>query len=260
MVVDRETELFRNLVDPNFPDIVDIAKECPLVMVNSNELYEAPRPKLSKIVNIGGVGMESNASGPLSADFQRIINSSVGLVVFSFGSVAPSLKMPLTWKKAFLNAFSYFPEHHFVMKYEGTDLQNQLPPNVHVFKWFPQTALLAHPKTVAFISHGGYNSLQMILAKDNAITLRMRIMGISRQYYCTAMIRKILLKLQRTMLSAKHRKKEAIIAGVPLVILALFGDQPKNAKLAEKHRIAVNLQKNNLTADAIADALQEASK
>uniref|UniRef100_A0A0K0DPV5 UDP-glucuronosyltransferase n=1 Tax=Angiostrongylus cantonensis TaxID=6313 RepID=A0A0K0DPV5_ANGCA len=210
MVVDPETDLFRKLVDPNFPDIANIVKECPLVMVNSNELYEAPGPTLSKIVKIGGVGMESKEANPLPAEFQRIIDASVGLVMFSFGSVAPSHKMPLVWKKAFLDAFKSFPEHHFVMKYEQTDLQDQLPPNVHVFKWLPQTALLAHPKTRVFISHGGYNSLQ-----------------------------------------------EAIIAGVPLVTIALFGDQPKNAKLAEKHRIAVNLRKGNLTVSAIVNALQK---
>ncbi|VDM52848.1 unnamed protein product [Angiostrongylus costaricensis] len=210
MVVDPETDLFRKLIDPNFPDIVDIMKQCPLVMVNSNELYEAPRPTLAKIVNIGGVGMESKEANTLPAEFQRKIDAGVGLVVFSFGSVAPSHKMPLVWKKTFLDAFKSFPKHHFVMKYEGTDLQDQLPPNVYVFKWLPQTALLAHPKTKAFISHGGYNSLQ-----------------------------------------------EAIIAGVPLVTIALFGDQPKNAMLAEKHRIAVNLRKGNLTVSAIVNALQE---
>ncbi|KAJ1359384.1 hypothetical protein KIN20_018094 [Parelaphostrongylus tenuis] len=52
-------------------------------------------------------------------------------------------------------------------------------------------------------------------------------------------------------------EKEAIIAGVPLVTVALFDDQPRNAKLAAKHRIAVNLRKNNLTVDAVIDALQK---
>uniref|UniRef100_A0A0K0DMZ8 UDP-glucuronosyltransferase n=1 Tax=Angiostrongylus cantonensis TaxID=6313 RepID=A0A0K0DMZ8_ANGCA len=210
MFADRETELFRELIDPNFPDIVDVAKECPLVMVNSNELYEAPRPTLSKIVNIGGVGIGFMDANPLPDEFQRIIDASVGLVVFSFGSVTPSYKMPLEWKRAFLAAFKNFPEHHFVMKYEGTDLQDHLPSNVHAFKWLPQADLLAHAKTKALISHGGYNSLQ-----------------------------------------------EAIIAGVPLITIPLFGDQPKNAKLAEKHGIAVNLKKENLTVDAVMKALEK---
>ncbi|KAK6009593.1 hypothetical protein OSTOST_25469 [Ostertagia ostertagi] len=39
-----------------FPDIMDLASKCPLVMANSNELYEFPRPTLAKVVNIGGLG------------------------------------------------------------------------------------------------------------------------------------------------------------------------------------------------------------
>ncbi|KJH45031.1 UDP-glucoronosyl and UDP-glucosyl transferase [Dictyocaulus viviparus] len=207
---DRETAYFRELIDPSFPDIVDIAKQCPLVMVNSNELYELPRPTLSKIVNIGGLGMEMKDVKPLPDELQRIANDSSGLVVFSFGSVAPSHKMPLTWKNAFLDAFKRFPKYHFIMRYEGTDLFDKLPANVHILKWLPQTDLLAHKKTKAFISHGGYNSVQ-----------------------------------------------EAIIAGVPMITIPLFGDQPKNAKVAEKHKFTVNLRKSDINADNIVNALNK---
>lgn len=36
------------------------------IMVNSNELYEFPRPTLAKIVNIGGLGVEFKDAKPLS--------------------------------------------------------------------------------------------------------------------------------------------------------------------------------------------------
>lgn len=74
----------------------------------------------------------------------------------------------------------------------------------------PQSDLLQHPKTKAFLTHGGYNSLQ-----------------------------------------------EAINAGKPLVTIGLFGDQPKNEKIAKKHGFAVNLSKANFTAEAVYDALTE---
>ncbi|KJH51845.1 UDP-glucoronosyl and UDP-glucosyl transferase [Dictyocaulus viviparus] len=141
-------------------------------------------------------------------ELQRIVDDALGLVVFSFGSVAPSHMMPSTWKNAFLDAFKRFPNYRFVMAYEGTDLQDRLPSNVHVFKWIPQTDLLAQTKTKAFITHGGYNSIQ-----------------------------------------------EAIIAGVPMITIPLFGDQPKNAKMAEKYRIAVNLRKSEVSSENIVNAL-----
>uniref|UniRef100_A0A7I4YNP2 glucuronosyltransferase n=1 Tax=Haemonchus contortus TaxID=6289 RepID=A0A7I4YNP2_HAECO len=209
LISDPETKIFRELVDPNFPDIVDIAKTCPLVMVNSNELYELTRPSLAKVINIGGVGIQMKDAKPLSKEFQKIVDNCEGLVVFSFGSVTPSHRMPAEWKKAFLEAFSRFSKLNFVLRYEGTDLNDQLPKNVYLFKWLPQADLLRHPKTVAFVSHGGYNSLQ-----------------------------------------------EVITAGVPLITVALFGDQPRNAKLAERHRFAINIRKGDLSADTVAEALQ----
>ncbi|KAK6013519.1 UDP-glucoronosyl and UDP-glucosyl transferase [Ostertagia ostertagi] len=206
---DEQTAIFRE-ADPNFPHLVELTRKCPLVMVNSNELYELPRPTLAKIVNIGGVGVQLKDAKPLTTEFQQIVDHCEGLVVFSFGSVAPSHLMPETWKKAFLESFAQFPNLSFVLRYEGTDLKDRLPPNVHLFKWIPQADLLRHPKTIAFISHGGYNSLQ-----------------------------------------------EVIAAGVPLITIALWGDQPRNAKLAAKLGIAFNLQKSDISATTITDALNK---
>ncbi|KAK6048292.1 hypothetical protein COOONC_14203, partial [Cooperia oncophora] len=107
--------------------------------------------------------------------------------------------MPSMWKK------EYYKSDHLI-KYHA----DQLPSNVYLFKWLPQADLLSHPKTLAFISHGGYNSLQ-----------------------------------------------EAVTAGVPLITVALFGDQPRNAKLAERHHFAINIRKSDLNADTIAVALHK---
>ncbi|KIH55081.1 hypothetical protein ANCDUO_14767 [Ancylostoma duodenale] len=105
MLADKETAIFRELVDPNFPDLIELAKQCPLVMVNSNDLYDIPRPTLAKIVNIGGVGMQLKDVKPLAQEFQRIVDRAEGIVVFSFGSVTPSETMPSSWKLAFIDAF-----------------------------------------------------------------------------------------------------------------------------------------------------------
>ncbi|VDP08820.1 unnamed protein product [Heligmosomoides polygyrus] len=210
MFADRETAIFRELIDPNYPDLVDVACQCPLVMVNSNELYDFPRPTLAKVVDIGGVGMQFKDAQPLSREFQQIVGNSEGLVIFSFGTLTQSHKMPLSWKNAFMEAFSRYPNLSFVMRYEGTDLKDKLPPNVHLFKWLPQADLLANPKTVAFITHGGHNSLQV----------------------------------------------ESITAGVPLITIALFGDQYRNVKLAEKHRFAISLRKGDINVNTIAEALR----
>ncbi|VDO88464.1 unnamed protein product [Heligmosomoides polygyrus] len=209
MFANRETAIFREVLDPKFPHLTEIARSCPLVMVNSNELYEFTRPTLAKVINIGGIGMNFDDAKPLNEELQHIVKSGKSLVVFSFGSVAPVEKMPTSWKSAFMEAFSRFPKTNFIVSYKGTDLEGKTPPNVHLFKWIPQADLLKNPKTVAFITHGGYNGLQ-----------------------------------------------EGIIAGVPMMTIALFGDQYRNSKLAERHRFAVNVHKGDVSANTIAEALR----
>lgn len=49
---------------------------------------------------------------------------------------------------------------------------------------------------------------------------------------------------------------ESVRAGVPIVCIPLFGDQMRNAKMVEKRHVAVLLDKQNLTADALVWALK----
>ncbi|KAK0402981.1 hypothetical protein QR680_016653 [Steinernema hermaphroditum] len=158
--IDPITRLYRKHIDPNFPDIAALGAECSLVMVNSNEMYEIPRPTLHKIVNIGGLGMEKKDAKELTGDFKRIVDGAENVVLFSFGSIANASAMPESWKRAFMTVFSRFPDHEFILRYVDHDMDAFKPPNVHLFKWIPQSDLLQHPKTRAMISHGGYNSLQ----------------------------------------------------------------------------------------------------
>ncbi|VDM65590.1 unnamed protein product [Strongylus vulgaris] len=213
LVADPETQLFRTFVSPDFPDLIDLAAKCPLIMANTNDLYELPRPTLAKIVNIGGVGMvseEKPLNEVLSKSILDIIDRSDGVVLFSFGSVAPMWKMPTSWKKMFMAAFQRFPTYQFLLRYEKDDINDILPPNVHLFKWMPQSDLLRHPKTKAFITHGGYNSFQ-----------------------------------------------EAVHTGVPCITIPLFGDQSKNALLAEHHGFSLVLRKGELSKEIIYSALKE---
>lgn len=105
--------------------------------------------------------------------FEKIMNESKkGVVLMSFGTVAESYKMLPEMKKKFLETFSKFPDVTFLWKYEK-DEDNIAAgyKNVITDKWVPQTDLfgnlhfyklilfLAHPKLLAFISHGGQNSL-----------------------------------------------------------------------------------------------------
>ncbi|KAK6045819.1 hypothetical protein COOONC_16675 [Cooperia oncophora] len=160
LIADPETELFRQMIHPDFPDLLDLASKCPLVMANTNDLYEMPRPTLAKVVSIGGIGMETRDVKPLPKDIEEIMQKGDGTLLFSFGSVAAAHKMPEEWKAIFLKTFKKLSNYQFLMRYDKDDLNDNLPENVHLFKWLPQSDILQHPKTKAFITHGGYNSVQ----------------------------------------------------------------------------------------------------
>ncbi|GMR62053.1 hypothetical protein PMAYCL1PPCAC_32248, partial [Pristionchus mayeri] len=164
MTANKETAVFRAEFGEDFPDLVDLASQVPLVMVNSNELYDFARPTLSKIVNIGGVGIKSKDAKPLETEYAERVEKAKAVVVMSFGSIAPMYLMPDHWKEAYFYAFSQFPDVQFFIRYEKPEeIAHVLPSNAYAAKWLPQTDLLLHPKTLGMISHGGYNSVQDVL-------------------------------------------------------------------------------------------------
>ncbi|KAK6014716.1 glycosyltransferase family 28 protein [Ostertagia ostertagi] len=134
-----------------------------------------------------------------------------GVVLFSFGSVAAAHKMPEEWKTIFLETFKELSNYQFLVRYDSDDLKGNLSENVHLFQWLPQSDILQHPNTKAFITHGGYNSVQ------EAISL----------------------------------------GGVPLISIPLFGDQPKNARLAEHHGFGLVLNRAELSVSTLTKAIHE---
>ncbi|KAI9331846.1 hypothetical protein BDR26DRAFT_921933 [Obelidium mucronatum] len=92
-----------------------------------------------------------------------------------------------------------------VANHVNQEFQNR----VHVHKWVAQRAVLEHPVTKVFVSHGGISSLH-----------------------------------------------ESIFAGIPLVVVPLFADQPLNAVYVEDSGIGISLKdKLGFTGNQVAAAL-----
>ncbi|GMS94529.1 hypothetical protein PENTCL1PPCAC_16704 [Pristionchus entomophagus] len=161
MTVDKETAVFKAEFGEDFPDLVELITKAPLVMLNSNELYDTPHPTLAKIVYIGGLAMKQKDAKHLKEEFASRVEKARGIVVMTFGSYSPMYLMPDHWKEAYFNAFAQFPDVQFFLRYEKPEeITDRLPPNAYAAKWLPQTDLLLHPKSLGLISHAGYNSVQ----------------------------------------------------------------------------------------------------
>ncbi|NWX65842.1 UD11 glucuronosyltransferase, partial [Promerops cafer] len=114
-------------------------------------VFEYPRPIMPNMVYIGGINCQQKK--PLSKEFEAMVNASGehGIVVFSLGSMVSEIPMKKAMEIA--EALGTVPQTVF-WRYTGKAPPN-LPKNVRLVKWLPQNDLLAHPKTRAFITHGG---------------------------------------------------------------------------------------------------------
>ncbi|NXH45975.1 UD11 glucuronosyltransferase, partial [Dicaeum eximium] len=118
-------------------------------------VFEYPRPIMPNMVYIGGINCQQKK--PLSEEFEAMVNASGehGIVVFSLGSMVS--EMPMKKAMEIAEGLGTIPQTVF-WRYTGKAPSN-LPKNVKLVKWLPQNDLLAHPKTRAFITHGGSHGI-----------------------------------------------------------------------------------------------------
>ncbi|XGW11871.1 hypothetical protein V3C99_012941 [Haemonchus contortus] len=149
-----------NDVSPDFPDLRELLKQkTGVILINSNEFTETPRPRGNVVRYIGGLAIPEPK--PLNQKLNAVLDVRHTNVLFSMGSFAKASTMPLHMKKDILDAFAAFPNTTFIFKYGGEeDLELFKPyPNVHVMKWVPQVDLLNDKRLSLFITHAGLNSI-----------------------------------------------------------------------------------------------------
>ncbi|XP_012864473.1 PREDICTED: UDP-glucuronosyltransferase 2B31-like isoform X2 [Dipodomys ordii] len=116
---------------------------------------EFPRPLLPNFEFVGG--LHCKPAKPLPKEMEDFVQSSGedGVVVFSLGSMVSNM----TEERAnvIASALAQIPQK-VVWKFHGKK-PDTLGSNTVLYKWIPQNDLLGHPKTKAFITHGGTNGV-----------------------------------------------------------------------------------------------------
>ncbi|XP_041988984.1 UDP-glucosyltransferase 2-like [Aricia agestis] len=123
-----------------------------LVFVNSHTTLAPAMSLPPNVIDIGGYYIDEEVP-PLPQDLQELMDSSTeGVIYFSMGSVVKSTNFPPYTLQDILKLFSEIPQT-VLWKFD-IPLEN-LPKNVHVRPWMPQTSILSHPNLRVFITHCG---------------------------------------------------------------------------------------------------------
>ncbi|XP_058665242.1 UDP-glucuronosyltransferase 1A1-like isoform X4 [Ammospiza caudacuta] len=130
--------------------VPDLLRPASIWLMKLDFVLHFPKPLMPNMVLISGVNC---AYKKLSQEFEAMVNASGehGIVVFSLGSMVSEIPMKKAMEIA--EGLGTVPQTVF-WRYTGKAPPN-LPKNVKLVKWLPQNDLLAHPKTRAFITHGG---------------------------------------------------------------------------------------------------------
>uniref|UniRef100_A0A8C8ZRU8 glucuronosyltransferase n=1 Tax=Prolemur simus TaxID=1328070 RepID=A0A8C8ZRU8_PROSS len=117
--------------------------------------FEFPRPYLPNFEFVGG--LHCKPAKPLPKEMEEFVQSSDehGVVVFSLGSMVKNL----TEEKANIIASALAQIPQKVLWRYGGKKPATLGNNTQLYDWIPQNDLLGHPKTKAFITHGGTNGI-----------------------------------------------------------------------------------------------------
>ncbi|XP_072512918.1 UDP-glucuronosyltransferase 2C1-like isoform X2 [Salminus brasiliensis] len=134
----------------------EIVQGADLWLFRGDFVFEFPRPTMPNIVYMGG--FQCKPSKPLSQDLEDFVQSSGehGVIIMSLGTFIEQL--PHDVANAIAEAFAELPQK-VIWRYKG-ERPSTLGNNTLLVDWMPQNDLLGHPKTKAFVAHGGANGVQ----------------------------------------------------------------------------------------------------
>lgn len=117
--------------------------------------FNFPHPFLPNFKYVGGI--HCRPAKPLPEDLEDFMQSSgdAGVVVFTLGSMVNSISAEKA--NMIASGLAQIPQK-VVWRYSGEKPQT-LGDNTRILNWIPQNDLLGHPKTKAFITHGGTNGI-----------------------------------------------------------------------------------------------------
>ncbi|CAJ0597064.1 unnamed protein product [Cylicocyclus nassatus] len=155
-----ENEYYRGVVEADKPDLWDLSKNVPALLINGERMLDFPRPLPIHITFSGELGLKKAAKKvEFDEELRTILEQpSKGIIVFSLGTVSNTTNMPEQMIKSFVGAFAKLVDYTILWRMEGKVEGANSLKHVHLLKWIPQKDIMKLPNMKLLIAHGGYNS------------------------------------------------------------------------------------------------------
>ncbi|XP_064155757.1 UDP-glucuronosyltransferase 2C1-like isoform X1 [Anguilla rostrata] len=136
-------------------DVFSLIQGADLWLMRVDFVFEFPRPTMPNVVYMGG--FQCRPAQPLPSELEEFVQSSGkhGVVLMSLGTLLGGLQPHIS--DVIASAFARLPQK-VVWRHLGAR-PSTLGNNTLLLDWLPQNDLLGHPKTRAFVTHGGTNGL-----------------------------------------------------------------------------------------------------
>lgn len=148
---------------PNAPYLGDTQQKFKMYLINNDPIVDYKQPIFANQKNVGGLQIKNPKELP--SDLKTIAdNAKDGLILFSLGTNVRSDKLGVETITKILITFGRLSKYTFLWKFETKEsLPIDLPKNVKIQEWMPQSDILAHKNTKLFMSHCGLLSIQEAL-------------------------------------------------------------------------------------------------
>ncbi|KAF7669496.1 hypothetical protein LDENG_00189740 [Lucifuga dentata] len=139
----------------NDVDVLSLIQGADLWLMRVDFTFEFPRPTMPNVVYIGG--FQGKPAKPLPPNLEEFFQSSGehGVIIMTLGTLLSNLDPEKS--KIIASAFAHLPQK-VVWRHIG-ERPSTLGNNTMLVDWMPQNDILGHPKTRAFVTHGGTNGI-----------------------------------------------------------------------------------------------------
>ncbi|XP_037926212.1 UDP-glycosyltransferase UGT5-like isoform X1 [Hermetia illucens] len=142
---------FSHLESP-IPSVSKMEKNISVILLNSHIPLTTPRPSVPGMIQVGGLHVKEPK--PLPKDIKQFLDGAEnGAIYFSLGTNLRSSDIPSEKLSVLLKVLGSVKQR-ILWKWEDEKIP-QLPKNIMVKKWMPQSDILAHYNVKVFITHGG---------------------------------------------------------------------------------------------------------